>query len=321
MLSKQAAELPSERISQLLREPCGDRLLFNQPLSRYTASRIGGPADVLFEAGSSEELAGVLTICWQEEIPVYILGGGSNVLISDKGIRGLVIINRARGIEFMLENEPKTVWAETGANLGMVARLAASKGLSGLEWASGIPGTLGGGIAGNAGAHGGDIASNLHLAEILHHKGLEKPAEVARETWGAGDFHFEYRSSIIKRSLGEYAVLSAWLTVQQSDEKTVQARMDELKAYRKKTQPPGASMGSMFKNPPGDFAGRLIEAAGLKGTRTGGVQISTIHANFFINESNAKASDVYDLVCLARDRVHVAFGVDLELEVELVGEW
>jgi UDP-N-acetylmuramate dehydrogenase len=307
--------------SQLLKGPFGKRLQLNQPLSRFTASRIGGPADGLFEAFSAEELAEVVTICWQEERPLYVLGSGSNVLVSDKGVRGLVLINRARDIKFITEEEPILVWAESGANLGVLARLAASKGLAGLEWAAGIPGTLGGAIVGNAGAHGSDMAANLHLAEILHHNNLQKPVEGVRERWEAGDFNFAYRSSVIKNSANKSVVLSASLLLMLSNAKTVQARIDELAMYRKRTQPPGASMGSMFKNPSGDFAGRLIDAVGLKGMRSGGAQISPLHANFFINAEDATAADVYDLICLARKRVEAEFGINLELEVELIGEW
>ena len=306
---------------QPLIDQFGDRIQINQSLSRYTASRIGGLADALFEVRSVNELVEAATICWQAELPFIILGGGSNVLVSDKGVRGLILVNRARDVKFETDGEPRRVWAELGVNLGKLARLTASKGLAGLEWAAGIPGTLGGAVVGNAGAHGSDMAATLQMAEILHHHNLGEVFEIHREQWMVGDFSFAYRSSVLKNKAEKSVVLSAWLTLQQSTVQTVQARIDELTLYRKKTQPPGASMGSMFKNPPGDYAGRLIEAVGLKGKRSGGAQISPLHANFFINEGNATAGDVYDLICKARQRVDEEFGINLELEVGLIGEW
>jgi len=227
-----------------------------------------------------------------------------------------VIINRARRIQFDLESFPPTAWAESGANFGLLARQAASRGLSGLEWAAGVPGTVGGAVYGNAGAHGSDVAATLQVAEILHRTAYG----IQRQIWPARRFEFTYRSSLLKREKPEAVVLTARFNFQPGEADAIQARMDELNDYRRRTQPPGASMGSIFKNPPGDFAGRLIEAAGLKGTRIGGAEISPVHANFFINHENATASDVIKLIKLARSTVAEKFGIDLELEIELIGE-
>ena len=313
-------------------------------LARYTASRIGGPADALIEAQSSEELEFIVSLCWRYDIPFFILGGGSNVLVSDRGVRGLVIINRARQVRFDIQAQPPTVWAESGANFGLIARQAALQGLAGLEWAAGIPGTLGGAVVGNAGAHGGDIAGNLIVAEILQpvQQPVQQPLqqllndsarETSRENWSPEQMDFTYRSSLLKRQhgalyrsgalyrTGSAIVLSALLRLEQSSPQVVQAKIDEFVAYRRRTQPPGASMGSMFKNPPGDFAGRLIEAAGLKGVRQGDAQISPLHANFFINLGSASAEDVAGLLQLARQTVAEKFNQQLELEVQLLGDW
>jgi UDP-N-acetylmuramate dehydrogenase len=305
----------------LLRQTFGARLQEQAPLRRHTAARLGGSAEALLEVENAQELAQAIRLAWEHAWPCLILGGGSNVLVSDEGVRGLVIINRARQVRFDRQAEPPTVWAESGANFGLLARQAASLGLAGLEWAAGIPGTLGGAVVGNAGAHGSDMSDNLLLAEILHQSATAQQFEPERQEWPVQKLEYTYRSSLIKRQPGRSAVLAALLRLQRSVPEQVQARLDEFVASRKRTQPPGASLGSMFKNPPGDYAGRLIEAAGLKGAQVGDAQISPVHANFFINNGNASAGDIRDLILLAQDTVLRKFGVELELEIELVGEW
>jgi UDP-N-acetylmuramate dehydrogenase len=312
----------------LLRETFGKRLEENVPLRRYTAARLGGPAEALLTVESAAELEQAVSLCWQHAFAYLILGGGSNVLVSDEGVSGLVILNQARKVQFDEQTDPPTVWAESGANFGVLARQAAKRGLAGLEWAAGIPGTLGGAIVGNAGAHGSDMADSLRLAEILHRVGDSTRSTgnsfaSRHEEWTVDRLSYSYRSSLLKRQPGEAVVLAARLGLERSTPQLVQARLDEFTAYRKRTQPPGASLGSMFKNPPGDFAGRLIEAAGLKGARIGGAQISPVHANFFINTGNASApasaADIYTLIQLARRTVLDKFGVELELEIECYG--
>lgn len=297
-----------------LREQFGQRLQENVRLANYTAARVGGPADALLVVNSAYELEKCVTTLREMKIPFLILGGGANVLVSDRGFHGVVLLNRAHTIKIHAQNDPPTVWAESGANLGMIARQAALRGLSGLEWANSVPGTLGGAIYGNAGAFDGDMQKNLLMAEILH------PQE-GKQTWSVEKFAYEYRSSVLKRSATKAVILSATLKLEKSTPQAVKEKMDEFSNRRKQTQPPGASLGSMFKNPPGDYAGRLIEAAGLKGTRIGGVQVSPVHANFFINSEAATASDYRQLIELVRSTVEEKFGVRLELEVELVGDW
>jgi UDP-N-acetylmuramate dehydrogenase len=302
----------------------GDRLRLAEPVSRYTSARVGGPADALIEAHTAAELAETAFYLWQRGLPFVVLGSGSNVLISDAGVRGVVLLNQARQIRFDDEGDPPTVWAESGAKIGLLARQAATRGLAGLEWATGIPGTLGGAVVGNAGAHGKDMADNLMVAEILHLNplmGMGSSLELQKETWPVEQFAYEYRSSILKRKTLEAVVLVVLLRLERSDPQTVQGKMDAFTEQRRRTQPPGASMGSMFKNPPGDFAGRLIEAAGLKGRSIGGAQISPLHANFFVNNGNASSADIYALIQLAQKRVAEKIGVKLELEIELVGDW
>lgn len=305
---------------KLLRSVFGDRIQEDVHLAKYTSARLGGPADVLLNADSADDLANLVEQLWDMQLDFFVLGGGSNILVSDAGVREIVILNRAREIEFDMNEASPSIWAESGANLGSIARQAAARGLSGLEWAVGIPGTIGGAITGNAGAHGSEISQNLLMAEILHHKsGIGRTS--TRDFWSPEKLAFEYRSSKIKSEPGSMVVLSARLQLQHSTRDEVQRRTDEFTAYRHRTQPPGASMGSMFKNPPGDYAGRLIDVAGLKGTRVGGAEISSLHANFFINHGDATAADVRGLIDLARERVKEQFNVELNLEIELVGDW
>ncbi len=317
-----------------LRTAFGERVQVDAPLARYTAARLGGPADVLLEVDTVQDLVAAVSLCWREGLPYVILGGGSNVLISDAGVRGVVLVNRARQVYFdvsLLSTIPDlplpksdgqcVIWAESGANFGLLARQAAQRGLAGLEWAVSIPGTVGGAVAGNAGAYGGDMATSLVLAEILHHHAGQESDVAERGYWPVEKLAFTYRSSVLKRREVEGVVLGALLRLEPSTPGAVQTRMDEFVAYRKRTQPPGASLGSMFKNPLGDYAGRLIEAAGLKGARAGDAQISPVHANFFINTGNCSAADLFRLICLAREAVAEKFALQLELEIELLGEW
>lgn len=307
-----------------LRRRYGDHLREAEPLARYTSARVGGPADVLLIAENSAMLEDMARFCWEREIPVLILGGGSNVLVSDAGYRGVVVINRARQVHFEVSADPPAVWAESGANFGSVARQACQRGLSGLEWAVGIPGTVGGAVVGNAGAHDGDVAGNLVVAEILHRRGEPQvnPQEwIVKENWTPEQLGYGYRTSLLKQMKGSCVVLSARLGLVHSTPEATLAKADRFTSYRQKTQPPGATMGSMFKNPAGDFAGRLIEAAGLKGFRIGNAEISQLHANFFVNLGQATAADIYRLIVLAQKTVFQRFGIALELEIELVGDW
>jgi UDP-N-acetylmuramate dehydrogenase len=247
------------------------------------------------------------------EIPFYVIGSGANVLISDEGLRGIVILNRAHTVKVEAEHTPPCVWAESGAIFSSVARQAALRGLSGLEWATAIPGTLGGAVYGNAGAFGGSVKNSLILAEILQPSG--------KVIWTCAEMEYDYRSSRLKRNHEPVVILAAKMSLTHSSAETVQSQMEAFSAKRRATQPPGASMGSMFKNPPGDHAGRLIEAAGLKGTKVGGAEVSSVHANFFINRENATASDLYKLIRLVQSKVMETSNVKLELEIELLGNW
>jgi UDP-N-acetylmuramate dehydrogenase len=306
-----------------LRNVFGERLQVDVPLKRYTAARIGGNADAMITANSVNELVETVKTLWGSGIPFVILGSGSNVLVSDEGVKQVVVLNRARKITFNPQTETQTVLVESGANLGALARQAAAHGFSGLEWAAGIPGTVGGAVYGNAGAHGTDMSGNLVLANILQLNpgNGDNTRDGVQENWPVERFEYAYRSSIIKRQPGCIVILAALLKLDISSVEAVQVKMEEFRILRQQSQPSGASLGSIFKNPEGDHAGRLIEAAGLKGATIGKVEISRKHANFFINQGNAKASDYATLISLAQEKVSEKFGVKLELEIELIGDW
>jgi UDP-N-acetylmuramate dehydrogenase len=285
-------------------------------LMRYTAARLGGPADFLYVAKqSTEELATVVSAAWEQDIPVRILGGGANVLISDKGVRGLVVINDVAEVTFGEWHQGRNVAATGGMGVTVLARKCQSRGLSGLEWAASVPGTVGGAVVNNAGAHGSDIRANLCEAVILE-------AEHGIQIMSLDELTYGYRTSVLKaRADRRFIVLLAQFALKPDDPDAILARMEHNIAYRKQTQPPGASLGSIFKNPAGDYAGRLVEAAGLKGYTIGGAQVSPIHGNFIINSGEATATDYYALIRHVQETVYKQTKVKLDLEVELVGEW
>jgi UDP-N-acetylmuramate dehydrogenase len=296
----------------LLRAKLGDMVKENVSLAPYTSARIGGPADIFITADTVTELIRVARLLWKHDLPFTILGGGSNVLVSDRGVRGVVLMNRAKGVKFHGGDQP-SVTAESGVIFSNLANRCASKGLSGIEWAATVPGTIGGAVYGNAGAFGGDMAGNLIATELLTHNG--------RETVSVEQMKYAYRSSILKRGDVRGIVLSADLRLTNSTKEDVTVKIQQFSAHRKATQPPGASMGSMFKNPPGDYAGRLIDASGLKGTRIGNAEVSPLHGNFFVNHGNTRAADIRALIQLVQKTVKDKQGIDLELEIEFIGEW
>ncbi|HVF24521.1 MAG TPA: UDP-N-acetylmuramate dehydrogenase [Anaerolineales bacterium] len=290
----------------------GDKVKENVLLAPYTSARIGGPADIFVVADDVAELARIVKLLWKQEMPFTILGGGSNVLVSDKGIRGVVVLNRAKAVRFHGGDQP-SVTVESGVVFSNLANRCASKGFAGLEWAATVPGTIGGAVYGNAGAFGGDMAGNLMCAELL--------TDTSREKFNVEQMGYGYRTSILKRGELKAIVLCAELRLKNSTKEEVTVNIQQFSAHRKATQPPGASMGSMFKNPNGDYAGKLIEACGLKGTRIGNAEISPLHGNFFINHANTRAEDIRALVELVQKTVKEKQGVELELEIEFVGDW
>ena len=298
--------------------PFGPEVLRQQTLAKFTAARLGGSADYLF-IGKDPDFADTLPVlrrAWQLRMPVTVIGGGANILVSDHGIRGLTIINRAAHITHEVCDDAFTLSACSGTNLIRLVRYCQEQGIGGMEWAIGVPGTVGGAVVNNAGAHGSDVASTLRRALVFE-------ADAGRRWYGVEEMDYAYRRSRLKsRSDRRFLVLRAIFGLKNASPQVILQRMDEFNAYRKRTQPPGASLGSIFKNPPGDYAGRLIEAAGLKGYRIGDVQVSPIHANFFVNVGeHASARDYRALTGHVRQRVQAAYDIELELEIEMLGDW
>lgn len=299
-----------ESLKKRLLSEIRGKVRFDEPLKRYTTYRIGGPADIFVEPATEEDVANTLAAAKEHGAPVYVMGSGSNLLISDTGVRGVVIRLGPSLGEIVFQGA--TVRAQAGASLPKLAKLAAERGLAGLEWGGGVPGTVGGAVAMNAGAHGGETSQVLKIAHLVSRGGERQAVPVDA-------MRYSYRKSGLIREEG-HVVVAAEFALRPDRVDAILGRMKEYAARRRSTQPLGVpSSGSVFKNPPGDHAGRLIEAAGLKGTRIGNAEISQVHANFIVNLGGARADDVKGLVQLAQRVVRERFGIQLELEMELVG--
>jgi UDP-N-acetylmuramate dehydrogenase len=272
--------------------------------------RVGGPADLLVDALDVAAMKRLVRGARSAGLPLTVLGRGSNVVVADAGVRGLVILSRAEGCRI----EGTRLIADAGLPLARAATLAQEAGLSGLEFGLAIPGTVGGAIWGNAGAHGGDIAGALESVTLLRADGSEaiEPASALA---------LAYRDSLLKRSPGDL-VLTATFGLAPADPAVIKARLDDIRRWRRDHQPLSRpSAGSMFRNPAGDSAGRLIDSCGLKGRRLGGAEISEKHANFIVNSGGASAADVRCLAELARRTVAARYGVELAYEVQFIGDW
>jgi len=299
----------------------GHKVLVNEPMALHTSFRIGGPADLYAVASSAQELVELVSLAREHGIPYLIIGRGTNILVSDRGIRGLVIENGAGAVKF--EERDATLYAESGALLRDLALESARRGLGGLEWAVGIPGSVGGAIVGNAGAYGGYVSDVVRRVTALVADGEVR--ELAARELGFG-----YRTSRFKgqgmggKGVGERGrevILSAEFALRPEPVEVLMGKIADYTRRREAKQPTEPSAGSVFKRTEQYPAGFLIEQAGLKGMRIGGAQISPKHANFIVNLGGAKASDVKALIDLTREAVYREFGIELELEIELVGEW
>lgn len=286
-----------------------DQIRIDEPMSRRTTFRVGGPADVLFLPESAGQVVRALDAARAAGVPAVVIGNGSNLLVRDKGIRGLVVALGEGFSEVRIDGE--TVEAQAGVSLAKLAAAAQSAGLSGLEFASGIPGSLGGGCAMNAGAYGGQLSDVLVDAQVL------MDGEI--RTLSNAEMQMGYRTTRPLREGG--IVLSARFALKRDDPGAILARMKELNARRRDKQPLNfPSAGSTFKRPEGYFAGALIEGAGLKGRSVGGAQVSEKHAGFIINTGGATAADILALIGVVQDEVQARSGVRLETEVRILGE-
>lgn len=296
-------------ISNLNRQEVGE-IIPNEPMSKYTTWKIGGPADAMIVPENARQLTKLISLLHEAQIPWMVVGKGSNMLVSDKGIRGAVI---RLGAELeQIEFNGVEVEAGGGAPFVRLSIMAGKQGLTGLEFAGGIPGSVGGAVYMNAGAHGSDVSRIFKSADIV----LETGELV---TYTAEDMKFAYRHSVLHEQRG--IVAQACFSLAAGDRLEVAAAMAAYKDRRRKTQPlTQPCAGSVFRNPPGDHAARLIEAAGLKGTKVGGAEVSTLHANFIVNTGQATAEDVLALMEQVKAAVQSKFGVALVPEVFFVGE-
>ncbi len=295
----------------------GVRTVRDEPLARHTTMRVGGPADLFAVAHNAFELRALVRLARGRGVPYVILGRGSNLVISDAGIRGLVIHAKAEASRV----EGDRYHAEAGVQMARAATETQQAGLTGLEFGLAIPGTVGGAVWANAGAHGGDTAGVLESAMVLLGDGTEREVPAA-------ELGFSYRHSRFKEHGNAGAggpaeiVISTVYRLQAADPAEIRRRLDEIRRWRREHQPLGfASAGSVFRNPPGDSAGRLIDTLGLKGHRIGGAAVSEKHANFIVNDRQGTAADVRALADQVRREVREHHGIELSFEIEFVGDW
>jgi UDP-N-acetylmuramate dehydrogenase len=304
-----APTISLDRLDRLAAER-GIELVADAPLAGLTTLRVGGPADRLATVRDRDELLAVLRVATKADVPWLILGNGSDLVVADAGFRGLVVRNRAKSVRLA----GTTLTADGGAPMAMLVKRCTAAGLAGLEFGISIPGTLGGAVWANAGAHGGEMRDVIDEVEVWD------PAADAILRLANGDCAFAYRESRFKHRPD--IVLEARLSLRRDDPAAIAARVEEHQAQRRATQPlADQNAGSVFRNPPDDHAGRLVEAAGLKGHRLGSAMVSRLHANFIVTDRGGRAADVRALGDLVRRTVADRFGVELRYEIEFVGDW
>ncbi len=299
-----------EAIAQQLRDIRVGKVLVNEPLANHTTMKIGGPADLLVEPSSIENLEKTMKVIKEHHLPWRAIGRGSNLLVSDKGIEG-VVIKLGKGLDHLEINETEM---KVGAGFSLVSLSVqiSKKGLAGLEFASGIPGSVGGAVYMNAGAHGSDMSEVLEKVYVLFDDGTF--AWISKE-----EMEFSYRTSILQKKRPGI-VLEAVFQLKPGNREEIVAKMQNNKNYRKETQPYNLPCaGSIFRNPLPHYAGQLVQEAGLKGYTIGGAQISPMHGNFIVNTGNGKAEDVLALIQHVKECIYEQFGVTIETEVEIIG--
>jgi UDP-N-acetylmuramate dehydrogenase len=302
-------DIELQRLDALAAER-GISLVADAAMVPLTTLRVGGTADRLLEVQSREELLAALALAREANIPWFVLGNGSDLVVADGGMRGLVIRNRARSVAI----DGQRLQADAGAPMALLVRRCTAAGLAGLEFGTSIPGTLGGAVWADAGAHGREMRDVVVAVEAWD------PANGTVGTLDAGACRFAYRESRFKHS--REVIVSATLALDRDDPDEIGRRVAQNQAHRVATQPlADQNAGSVFRNPPGDHAGRLIDAAGLKGLRIGTASVSTLHANFIVTDRSGRAADVRALGDRVRTEVGARFGIDLAYEIEFVGDW
>jgi UDP-N-acetylmuramate dehydrogenase len=290
----------------------------DEPLARFTTMRVGGPADLFATVHNAHELRALVRFARTRELPHFVLGRGSDLVIADAGVRGLVIQVRAEGSR----TDGERYTAEAGVQMARAATESQRAGLTGLEFGLAIPGTVGGAVWANAGAHEADIAGVLESARVLAADGTESVVAAADLELAYRDSRFKHVDPDATGASPRDLVVDATFRLAPADPDTIKARLDDIRRWRQAHQPLGLpSAGSVFRNPDGDSAGRLIEAAGLKGLRIGGAVVSEKHANFIVNDQKGTAGDVRSLAERVRVEVLDRHGVELRFEIEFVGDW
>jgi len=301
--------LLTDSMKEELRKICG-RLFFDEPMSRYTTLRVGGEADLLAYPQNVEEVTGLVLFAKRRKLPCLALGAGSNLIVRDKGLRGIVLC-LVEGFNSFKWEGPTGLYAEAGVGMPRLVEVAAEGGREGLEGLVGVPGNLGGALMMNAGTREGEIGAVVHSVTFVDRDGRLL-------TWPKEKIGFAYRESGFPKGT---VILSARLDLTPSSPEKVREKIDRLREKRIKTQPLNVpNVGSIFKNPKGGYAAAYIEEAGLKDVRVGKARISPRHANFIVNEGGATAREILSLIGLVKDKVKEKFGVSLELEAKVVGE-
>lgn len=288
------------------------KILYNEPMSKHTSFKIGGPAECFIIIDNIDDLKEILSFVKKNKIPLTVVGNGSNLLVLDNGIKGITVCIKLEGIDLKEENESYVLKVASGEKIGKVARMMCSKEISALEELLGIPGTIGGAIKMNAGAHGKEMKDIVTKVTCMDYDGNIK--EFSNE-----EMKFEYRKSLLKEE--KYIVLEVELKLQKGNKEEIQDKIEKYSKYRKEKQPMEyPSAGSTFKRGEDFITAKLIDDAGLKGYSIGGAEVSTKHSGFIINKENATAKDVLNLVEYVKDEVFKKFGKVIELEIEVVGK-
>ena len=301
----------ANKIQELLKKVVSeDNIKVNEPMRLHATFKVGGPADILVMPNNKDEVAGIINVCKKNDIPIFVLGNGSNLIVHDNGIRGVVIKIYDNFSEIKIEEN--SIRAQAGALLSKIANTALNHSLSNMEFAAGIPGTLGGAVVMNAGAYGGEMKDIVVETVYLDENGIETTVKVEEHQFG-------YRKSFAMSK--KYIILESLLKLKEGNQEEIKASMAGLSRKRREKQPlQYPSAGSVFKRPEGFSTGKIIEDCGLKGHSIGGAKVSELHAGFIINNGNATSKDIIDLIEYIQEKVNEKFGILLETEVKIVGE-
>ena len=289
-----------------------DRIFYGELMKNYTSFKIGGPAECLIKIEKKEELKEILLLANKENIPITIIGNGSNILVSDDGIRGITLIIKIEGIKYLEDGKKDIVNVGAGEKIAKLGRMFLNNQLTGFEEISGIPGSVGGAVRMNAGAHGKEMKDIVKTVTCMDYLGNEKK-------FNSSEMKFEYRKSILKEE--KYIVTEVEIELEKGNKEKIKEKMDEYTKFRKEKQPlEYPSAGSTFKRGNDFITAKLIDEAGLKGFSIGGAEVSTKHSGFVINKGNATAKDVLELVNKVKEEVYKKFNKKIELEVEVIGK-